>query len=795
MRKIIVSFVSLLLVFVMVFSTAITANAAVGDVTVTGSMQDTSDAANGVVHWAYTYNLSTGKASLRLWGNGYMPNGTEDDWFTAQFEAQCYIYSVTIEEGVKSIMSDAFAGEIYLKEVKLPSSIEFVGDGAFAYTAIESFNIPAKMNNVDANIFTGSSIKNFTVSAANPYYKSYNGNVYNKNMTELVMVAPYGNIDNFSFPETVTSIGRYAFLDCPITSVTIPSHIKSIKNMAFAGCSELQSVVIENGVEEIYDGAFLSCEALKHLQLPASVYYLGYCALGYVYTYDYDGLKDMLDYKGISYTTINELNFETYANLTGFGPDAFIICTPYNKFTLYAPVGSAGENYAKSFGMNYLKSSELLSGANSRYGVVLNWSFSHQVSYYNIYRKDGNSWVRIGYCAGEETSYTDYDAISNADNTYALEICYYSGYKYFDKSGINVHYVKTPDLKSITNAVGGVTVKWSAVEGSTRYYIYRRLPEDTSWTRLTYVSGKYTSYTDKTASSGQNYLYTVRAYDGVGVSAHVPDGPIVKYVGAPEYTLSNNAKGVAVKWGLVDKATSYRVYRKTASTGWQLLAEVDGAKKAYTDSTAKRGTTYYYTVRAVCDGIYSGYNTAGVAIKSLAVPTISVSNVGAGSKISWNKCAGASGYYVYRQNASGDWSRIAKITSGSTLSYTDKNVKSGQKYIYTVKAYSGSYYSTHDADGEATLFLTSPKVSSAQSTKSGVKVKYNTISGAKGYYIYRKTTNGSWVNVGNVKSGSTATFTDKTAKKGVTYIYTVRAYNGSYRSSYYSSGNKVKVVY
>ena len=93
------------------------------------------------------------------------------------------------------------------------------------------------------------------------------------------------------------------------------------------------------------------------------------------------------------------------------------------------------------------------------------------------------------------------------------------------------------------------------------------------------------------------------------------------------------------------------------------------------------------------------------------------------------------------------------------------------------------------------MFLKTPKISSSQSTRSGVKVKYNTISGAKGYYIYRKTTNGNWVLVGNVKSGTTGTFTDKTAKKGATYIYTVRAYNGSTLSSYYSSGIKVKVVY
>lgn len=802
-RRILISVISFVLIFTMLSSIAVSANAANGDITIKGTMQDTSASRFGILYWSYTYNPnSTEGASLRIWGNGYMPNGTEDDWFAAQQSAGYYITKLTIEEGVKSIMSNAFAGEIKLKEVTLPSTIEFVGEGAFAYTAIENFNIPAKMRDVDANIFTGSPIKAFTVSSSNPYYKSYKGNLYSKDMTELVVAAPENYTGDkwvgFNFPTSVTSIGKYAFLNCSITSITIPSRIKSIKNMAFAGCQKLESLMIENGVKEIYDSAFLSCDSLRNVQLPASVEYLGFCAFGFVYGYDYAGLKEMLDYKGISYSYIDELNFETYANLTGFGVDAFTICYVNDRFTLHVPVGSAGESYAKMFGVNYTASSELLSASNSRDGVILKWSFSPAVSYYNIYRKNSTGWEKIAYVTSDdvdETRYVDTKALNNADNTYAIEVCYYSGYKHFDKSGITCHYVKAPKLKSATNKIGGVNVSWNAVAGATRYFVYRKLPTDTSWTRLGYFSAKSTSYFDKTAQSGQNYLYTVIAHDGVAASSYDPNGVSVVYVKTPEFTVANNTSGVVVKWNTVENATSYRVYRKTSTSGWALLNEVGGSKKSYTDLTTKRGSTYSYTVRAVCDGTYSAYETSGTPIKSLATPQVKAANVGAGVKVSWNKCAGASGYYVYRKNSSGSWTRIATLKSGSTLSYTDKSVKSGQKYTYTVKAVSGSYTSYYDTVGVTSLFLTTPKISSSKSTSAGVKVKYNTVSGAKGYYIYRKTLNGSWVNVGTVNGGTTSTFIDKTAKKGVTYIYTVRAYNGSTRSSYYSSGIKVKVVY
>ena len=66
------------------------------------------------------------------------------------------------------------------------------------------------------------------------------------------------------------------------------------------------------------------------------------------------------------------------------------------------------------------------------------------------------------------------------------------------------------------------------------------------------------------------------------------------------------------------------------------------------------------------------------------------------------------------------------------------------------------------------------------------------VSGANGYYIYRKTTTGTWTLLGKSTTGS---YIDKTAQKGVTYVYTVRAYNGSVLSSFYSTGIYVKDVY
>ena len=66
-----------------------------------------------------------------------------------------------------------------------------------------------------------------------------------------------------TIPNSVTSIGTYAFYDCSsLTSVTIPNSVTSIGEYAFCGCSSLTSVTIPNSVTSIGDSAFYGCSDL-----------------------------------------------------------------------------------------------------------------------------------------------------------------------------------------------------------------------------------------------------------------------------------------------------------------------------------------------------------------------------------------------------------------------------------------------------------------------------------------------------------------------------------------------------
>ena len=69
-------------------------------------------------------------------------------------------------------------------------------------------------------------------------------------------------LTNVMIPNTVMSVGEYAFNNCILRSITIPDSVTSIENNAFDGCSSLTSVTIGNGVTSIGYMAFSSCYSL-----------------------------------------------------------------------------------------------------------------------------------------------------------------------------------------------------------------------------------------------------------------------------------------------------------------------------------------------------------------------------------------------------------------------------------------------------------------------------------------------------------------------------------------------------
>ena len=206
-----------------------------------------------------------------------IPNSVTSIGSYAFFDCES-LTSVTIPNSVTNIGVYAFYGCKSLTSVTIPDSVISIGDYAFSYCeSLTSVTIPNSVTSICSDAFSDcTSLKSIEVSDNNKNYSSVDGVLFNKDKTELIKY-PSSKTDNtYEIPDSVTSIGAYAFQDCSrLTSVTIPNSVTSIGYGAFLGCSSLTSVTIPDSVISIGDYAFSYCESLTSVTIPNSVTGIG----------------------------------------------------------------------------------------------------------------------------------------------------------------------------------------------------------------------------------------------------------------------------------------------------------------------------------------------------------------------------------------------------------------------------------------------------------------------------------------------------------------------------------------
>ncbi len=746
------------------------------------------------------------------------------------------VRTVVVKKGITELGYNAFTECGELKKVTLPSGLKRIGSCAFIDCfSLPELTIPATVTTIESNAFTNcNSIKTLTLpgglkeigDAACSQMGSLSSVTLGKGITRL---SPYMfnmcyALTSVTVPEGVTDIGSCAFRYCEsLQTLRLPASLKTVGEAASSGTSiadvyfagtaaQWNALRMDPGNNHIrcakvhYRNAATVPAAPKiKLTTSGNQFQLSWNAVPGAVSYQ---VYRIVDFTVEDYTLLGTTKSTTYTDKTAEAGTTY-------TFAVKA-VNANGESMTSSSCAGKLAAAPdnvTLTGAKAvSDGIQVTWQAANGAEQYRVYRKDAANpkWKGIATVTG--TSWTDKTAQAGVKYTYTVRGISANGTLSpgFDTTGVSATIPGTPMPTTPANVTLGsakvsgstIVVTWQAANGAAQYRVYRKDAANPKWKGIANVTG--TSWTDKTAQAGVKYTYTVRGisangtlspgFDTTGVSATVPGTPTPT---TPANVTLGSAKvsgsTIVVTWQAANGAAQYRVYRKDAANPkWKGIANVTGT--SWTDKTAVAGVKYTYTVRGIsANGTLSpGFDTTGVSATVPGTPTpapttpAEVTLIGAvagsdGITVKWKAAAGAKEYRVYRKGpGETKWKGLVNVTG---ISWTDRGVKAGAKYTYTVRGIGAdgkTLSPTYNNLGVSTTATVTPvpitpanvTLIGATAGSSGIQVTWKTAAGAEKYRVYRiGPGDAKWVGLVNVTGTG---WTDTNVTKGVKYTYTVR---------------------
>ena len=168
---------------------------------------------------------------------------------------------VVIAEGVTDI-SGWFQGCASLKSICIPASVNQMTNTFNGCSALETIVVAEGNTKYDSRDNCNAIIE----TATNTLVRACKNTVIPATLTAIGDAAFYGmkGLGSIELPQQVKEIGREAFSDTDLSGISLPAALEYVGTEAFRG-TQLTEVVLPDNLEYLSQGMFAECKKLEHV--------------------------------------------------------------------------------------------------------------------------------------------------------------------------------------------------------------------------------------------------------------------------------------------------------------------------------------------------------------------------------------------------------------------------------------------------------------------------------------------------------------------------------------------------